>query len=481
MTTTSDISPSGHSAAPERKVYSLSKVTDAVEAMLEKQVGRKLFWVRAEISQCGFKGGHAYLDLVEEQAGERKAQLRGTIWSSRLGAIRKSLGKEFDEVMQPGREIVFSAQMAFHAVWGFSMNIQDIDLDVLLGEMERRRKATFEALRKEGAIGRNARLPLALVPQRLVLIGSSGTAGFSDFMAHLQSNAWGYAVDVGVIDAPVQGAQAPAALVDALHRAGRAALRGAVDAVVVLRGGGAKLDLDVFNDLSLCRTMAAMDVPVIVGVGHETDQTLVDFVAHTSCKTPTAVADFVMDRMAEFEAAFGREGRAVVDRAKVQLSENRGRLGQFTTFIRERPLSMVRTMRGELHSGANGVVRRTRMALAEQRSGVEQMRAGLSSWAPGVLRAGRQMLGELEVRMSREAQRQLRQHEERVSGLKGTLALLGPEPTLKRGFSITRKDGHAVKSADELAPGDVISTELSSGTVRSKVESIEQNTSKKLT
>ena len=140
--------------------------------MLDERTGGKLFWVRAEISQCSFSGKHAYLDLVEEEGGRRKAQVRGTIWGSTLAQIRKELGEDFKEVLKPGREIVFSAHMAFHAVYGFSLNIQRIDLDALLGEMERRRKETLLALQKEGAIGRNGRLPLSGVPQRVVLVGS---------------------------------------------------------------------------------------------------------------------------------------------------------------------------------------------------------------------------------------------------------------------------------------------------------------------
>ena len=471
MTSINEISPASLSTGPERKVYPLSRVTTAVGVMLEKQSGSKLFWVRAEISQCNFKGSHVYLDLVEEKGGKKLAQLRGTIWGSRLESIREALGKEFAEVLKPGREIVFSAHMAFHAVYGFSLNIQNIDLDALLGEMERRRKATLEALRKEGAIGRNANVPIVSVPQRLVLIGSKGTAGFTDFLVHLEKNAWGYRADVGIIDVPVQGVQATEGLVSALHQAGRVALKSGLDAVILLRGGGAKLDLDAFNDLTLCRTVAAMEVPVIVGVGHETDQTLIDLVAHTACKTPTAVADFIVDRMAQFEGVVGREGRAIAAESRAQLSENRGWLGQFSTLVRERPFAQVSAERGQLHTGANAVVRRTRTFLSHQLAMVGQFRSLLSSVALDLPASQTESLEELKQRMRHEVARQLKQQEERVGSIKDTLTLLGPEPTLRRGFSITRKGGHAVRNAEELVPGDLIETRLAQGTIQSRVES----------
>ena len=471
MTTPSQ-NPSSESVQPDRTVFPLSGIARAVGKMLDERTGGRLFWVRAEISQCSFSGKHCYLDLVEEDGGRRLAQFRGTIWGSRLAGIRKELGAEFDEVLKPGREIVFTAHMAFHAVYGFSLNIQHIDLDVLLGEMERRRKETFEALRKEGAIGRNAQLPLSDVPQRIVLIGSAGTAGHSDFLAHLANNPYGYALDVGRIDAPVQGTQAVGPLVDAFHRAGRAALRTPVDAVVLLRGGGAKLDLDVFNDMALCRVIAAMDVPVITGIGHETDSTLVDFVAHTFCKTPTAVADWLVDRMAAFESSVGREGRAVTAECRAQLSEQAGWLQGTEALLAERPLSFLRRQRGDLHNSANAIVRRTLTSMSVTQAELIRVQVELRTGVGQLPGKWRVSLEEVESGMHREAVRQLRQQEERMVAMKSTLALLGPGATLKRGFSITRLDGRSIRDVDMLKPGVEVETELESGTFISEVKEV---------
>lgn len=470
--TTPAQTPTDRSSNPERTVYPLSGMTAAVERMLDERAGGRLFWVRAEISQRSFSGKHCYLDLVEEEGGRRLAQLRGTIWGSRLAIIRKELGAEFDEVLKPGREIVFSAHMSFHAVYGFSLNIQSIDLDVLLGEMERRRKETFEALQREGAIGRNGRLSLEAVPQRIVLIGSPGTAGHTDFLAHLRNNPYGYALDVGCLDAPVQGVQAVGPLVAALHQAGRAALSTPVDAVVLVRGGGAKLDLDVFNDLTLCRTIAAMQVPVITGIGHETDSTLVDFVAHTHCKTPTAVADWLIERIAAFESDLGREGRAVAAECRAQLSEQFGWLQGMEALLAERPLSFLRLQRGALYSGANGVVRRTREAMSDARSELVRVGAEWKAGVAGLSPKWRTALEEVEGGIQREAMRQLVQQEERMTAMRSTLELLGPGATLKRGFSITRVEGKAIRELNALKPGMEVETELESGTFRSEVKEV---------
>jgi exodeoxyribonuclease VII large subunit len=471
MTSPSQLSSN---AAPggERKVFPLSGITRSVGKMLDERAGGRLFWIRAEISQCSFSGKHAYLDLVEERDGARLAQVRGTIWGSRLAEIREALGAEFEEVLKPGREIVFGAHMAFHAVYGFSLNVQQIDLDALLGEMERRRKETLEALKRKGAVGRNAQLPFAEVPQRVILIGSDGTAGHTDFLAHLRGNAWGFKMDLGCIGASVQGASAVPSLVAALHKAGRAALKTQVDAVILLRGGGAKLDLDVFNDLTLCLAIAAMDVPVITGIGHETDHSLADVVAHTFCKTPTAVADFLLDRMVDFDSAVGREGRAVAAECRAQLSEQSGWIQGCRALLSERPLSHVRRQRSELYNGANGVVRRTRTAIAERKSKLVSFKTVLAVGAIQQPVGWRKGLSELELGIQREAIRQLTQQEERIGHMKNTLALLGPGATLKRGFSITRDQGKAILDVNSLEVGAVVETELKSGTFTSQVLSV---------
>jgi len=216
-----------------------------------------------------------------------------------------------------------------------------------------------------------------------------------------------------------------------------------------------------------------MEVPVVVGIGHETDQTLVDFVAHTACKTPTAVADFLIGNLHEFEAGMAREGRAVAAESKAILREQKGGLDRFDTLIRERPLSVVRGMRGELHASGNLAVRRTREALFERYAGLDRLRNLLRSGAGVHASVRMQALGELERQMRREASRHLRQHEQRMGSIKDTLALLGPEPTLQRGFSITRKDGGALKTSADLQPGDLLKTQLADGTVHSVVTSTE--------
>lgn len=465
-------SSSLYGSQTERTVFELSGVTRAVEKMLDERAGGKQFWVRAEISQCSFSGRHAYLELVEEENGQRKAQVRATIWSAVLVRIRKELGEEFDEVLKPGREIVFRAQMSFHAVHGFSLNIQSIDLDVLLGEMERRRKATLLALQKEGAVGRNALCALNVVPRRLVLIGSVGTAGHTDFLAHLRTNPWGYQWDIGCIDALVQGDRAPEALIAALHKAGRVAMKCPLDAVVLLRGGGAKLDLDVFNDLSLCRTIAAMDVPVITGIGHETDRTLADEVAHASHKTPTAVADFLLDRFANCEAEVEREGRAIAAASRGQLALEHGALKSCRTSLLDRPKTLFGQQRARLHQGAHAVVHRTRSAMSSKAAQVGEIRASLLVAAQSMSENGKSNLSELEQGIMREASRQLKQQQERVTAMRAALELLGPEPTLRRGFSITRFEGKAIRDVGALEVGMNITTELESGTFTAEVKKV---------
>ena len=272
--------------------------------MLEEKTGGEAFWIRAEISKItAARSGHFYLDLVEEVNGSQRAKMRASIWKGSASKIQQELGGEFDQVLQNGREIVCQAHITFHPVFGFSLNIQSIDLGSMLGELERRKQATIATLKAEEALDRNKQWPRPLAPQRIVLIASPATAGYSDFMAHIEQNEFGYALDVGVIPVSVQGEKAAAQITAALEKADRIASLTPIDAVVLLRGGGSALDLDIFNDLNLCRQIAAASRPVLTGIGHETDLVLADIVAHRSYKTPTDLADGLIDDLANFESA----------------------------------------------------------------------------------------------------------------------------------------------------------------------------------
>ncbi|MEY3009836.1 MAG: exodeoxyribonuclease large subunit [Bacteroidota bacterium] len=410
----------------ERIIYSLSQLSESLRRTLEQATRGRALWFRAEISQVKGSGlGHVYLDLVEEEQGTQLAAMKATIWRDQHQRILQELGDAAGDVLKKGTEIVFSARIRYHAVYGVSLSVEEVDLSAMLGEAERRKQATLKVLQTEGAFDKNSAVPLPRLVRHIALVGSPGTSGFRDFAFHLLHNEWRYRFDLDVFAASVQGKEAPATMAHAIE----AAQACSPDAIVVVRGGGSALDLDAFNDLDLCRTIALAQVPVLTGIGHETDLSVADLVAHRHFKTPTAVADFLVDRT-----------------------------GQEASLITE-------------WMGQIGVRARGRMALEQQRLATHHQ--VLRMHPARVLSEANHTLMHLRQRMVDASQRNLERHLQRMAEFRSTMQALRPENTLKRGFAILRKEGRAVTDANHLAVDDLVSLELQTGHVEARVTAIQ--------
>lgn len=248
--------------------------------------------------------GHCYLELVEWQEGERgpAAKARAMIWSSAYRIIKPLFKSATGRDIEVGMHLLMRVQPQYSPLYGLSLIISDIDPLFTVGEMELARQRTIERLQKEGLMEMNALLPLPLLPSRIAIVSSPTAAGYADFMNHLQENQLGVNFLTELFVAPMQGDEAPDGIIAALERI--AQRQEEFDLVVLIRGGGAVTDLIPFDNYDLAVNIANFPLPVITGVGHETDYHICDMVAHTGLKTPTAVADFLLD-------AFAREREAL--------------------------------------------------------------------------------------------------------------------------------------------------------------------------
>jgi exodeoxyribonuclease VII large subunit len=409
----------------ERVIYTLSQLGESLRRTLERATEGNAMWFRAEVAQVkGSGAGHVYLDLVEEDQGTKLAAMRATIWRDQHREIVRELGDAASDVLRKGAEIVFSARVRYHAVYGVSLAVETIDLSAMLGEAERRKQATLLALRAEGALERNGRLPLPRLVTRVALVGSPGTSGFRDFAVHLLCNEGNFRYDVEVFSASVQGKDATPSLRHALVKAEA----WKPDAVVVVRGGGSALDLDAFNDLELCRTVADLGVPVLTGIGHETDLSVVDMVAHRAFKTPTAVADFLIDRSAT-EAARLQDALAQISvRARGRLGVEHQRLASHRQFLQLHPAQ--------------------------------------------TLNHAQVMLQHLRERLHATTTQVLERHVQRMAQLQSTLNALRPDRTLQRGFAVVRRDGASVRDASALAVDDLLTLTFHLGTAEARVTQV---------
>jgi exodeoxyribonuclease VII large subunit len=266
-----------------------SKLKEGVELLFPKHI-----WVKAEVSAVKARnGGHCYMELSQSDEKGLQAKANAIIWSSKYRFIAPYFESVTGSAIQEGMVILVEVQVNYSELYGLSLIINDIDPEYSVGVKEAERQKTIERLQKEGLIGLQKELQLPLIPYRLAVISAEDAAGYRDFIRHLEENPYGFKVEPVLFPALMQGAECPSSIIAALD----AILDGGADwdAVLILRGGGAKLDLACYDDYSLAAVIAQYPLPVLTAVGHDQDFHVCDMVAYEFLKTPTALADYIID------------------------------------------------------------------------------------------------------------------------------------------------------------------------------------------
>ena len=430
-------------------VFTLSELNTAIKATLGLAFPESV-WVVAEISEIRHNSkGHCYLELIEREEEETIAQIKANIWAYTFRNLASKFEKTTGETLKQGMKVLLQVNVTFHEIYGLSLNVKDIDPTYSLGAMARKKREVIERLTKEGLINLNKQIPLPLVPQRIAVISSATAAGYGDFIDHIDDNPYGYKIFYKLYQSLMQGQEAEASIIAALKQ-----IRGHIklhDAVVIIRGGGSQIDLSCFDTYSLAVEVAKFPLPVITGIGHERDDTVVDMVVHTKLKTPTAVAEFLISGMSSFEERLSDAQSTLVIRAKELLREENHRLQylmqQFRHIVRDR---------------FNGEINRIETALHRLIHGTTQIIDGNNNKLK--LDVNR-LVGGLKI--------VFQEHKSKIKNFEQAIRLLDPINVLQRGYSITYLREKAIKDSSELQAGDIIRTKVYKGSVNSKVEAID--------
>lgn len=369
-------------------------------------------WVSAELGQVTTSRGHTWLTLVEKEGGGEAivAQLDAVVWASRLAKLQKAYGlKLVRGVLQQGMSVRLQVTASFHERFGLKLVIEDIDPAHTLGSLEKRRQETLEALHREGLLDRNAQLPVPPVPQRIAVISSDTAAGLADFQRQLKDNRYGYRFKTELYPAAMQGAQTGEEISARLRQIARR--KSEYDCIAIVRGGGGKTDLAAFDEYVLCQRVADAPLPVLAGIGHEIDDTVLDRVVHRSLKTPTAVATYLIEKLLEAESHVRYVGQAIQQVVALTVSHETGRLSRLQ----------------------DGVTRQASIAVQSQR----------------------QQTSRLQHELYATAERALNAEALRVDNLITLLDALRPETTLARGYALVSQQGRLITQADQIVPGEV--------------------------
>jgi len=406
------------------QTYSLFELNEYVRRILALNLPDAI-WVTCEIAQLNESRGNYFLELVQKSEEEDTiiARSEAAIWSKTYRQLKRSVGKKLADILQEGLEVKMQVRVTFHERYGLKMAIEDIDPTYTLGRLALKREQTLQQLEQEGKLFQNAELALPIVLQRIAILSSPTAAGLQDFQNQLRQNAYSYHYQLDLFPTVMQGDRVSEEMQKQLRKIAKQTY--AYDVVVVIRGGGARLDLQAFNEYQLCAALADCPLPVLTGIGHDIDQTVADIVAHQSLKTPTAVADFLLQHNAQFEAVL------------LQYSQQLGQISQ--------------------------------AFLQQATSSLDQQQQFIQLQAQSLLQQQTQQLDFLATQLPTSAQRQVMQETEKIDQLSRMTDLLSLEATLGRGYSLTTKDGKAIQARSDLQVDDEIETTFKDGQIKSKI------------
>ncbi len=417
-------------------------VAEAIETALPGE-----YWVEAELSEARVYGGHCYMELIQKapRTNTPIAKASAKCWRSTWAVIHPHFERVTGQQLHAGMKVLLLVAPQFHENYGFSWIVQDIDPAYTMGDMARKRQEIIRILTDEGVLTLNKELTLPLFANRIAVISSANAAGYGDFCNQLSDNEYGFVFHTQLFPSIMQGEGVEQGIIAALNAINERV--GEFDCVVIARGGGATSDLSGFDTLDLARNVANFPLPVITGIGHDRDESVLDMISHTRVKTPTAAAAFLIDHLRQVLDRIDTVAQRITRTVGRRMEYERVRLARLSQQI-PTLFSVVKTR----HEGR-----------------VAQLYTRLASAVARRIDGSRHQIDRLAIRILPALERTLTREKHRIEMLSQRTSALDPQRVLDRGYSITTHNGHAVRDPAQLHPGDVIETRVQKGTIQSRI------------
>ena len=406
------------------KFHTLFELNRLVRETIECEMPNE-YWVEAELSECRELRGHCYMELIEkdEQTATPIAKASAKCWASKWILVRPYFERTTGQRLVAGMKVLIKVYPQFHEAFGFSWIVTDIDPTYTLGDMARKRQEIIRQLKEEGVFDLQKELTLPIFCQRIAVISSETAAGYGDFCNQLADNPYGFQFQTQLFPAIMQGEGVEQSIINALERI----YDQPFDCVVIIRGGGATSDMSGFDTLALAEHVANFPLPIITGIGHDRDESILDMVSHTRVKTPTAAAALLIDHLKEVLDTVNNAQNSITRLVQQKLS----------------------TLSTQLSSVSEAIPRLFSIVKTRQEAKIDA----------------------LQQRLPMLIERRLLAENHRLQLMEEKLKALDPQLLLKRGYSITLHNGRAVKDATTLKAGDEIETRLAQGLIHSIVKS----------
>lgn len=400
-------------------------------------------WVTAELSDVAVRGGHCYMELLQKhpETGATLAKARGVIWANVFSHLAIDFQNATGQQFASGLKVMVRASATMHPVYGMSLVITAINPEYTMGDLLRRRREILERLQREGILKMNRQLQWCEVPLRIAIISAKGAAGYGDFINQLYNNPSRLNFTTQLFEATMQGDRTPSTIIYALNQI--AMQQEKWDGVVIIRGGGATSDLVAFEDYELAANIAQFPLPIIIGIGHERDITVLDYVANMRVKTPTAAAEWLINKGNVALEYLRSMGKDILQLVSERIAGCKEQISYYEALLPSTPLLAIERESSRLQGNT--------MALAQ---------IGTRRITPELAR-----LNHIIDSIATSIQVLIRRRNDRLSSLEDMLNALSPEATLRRGYSITRINGKAVTDVSQIASGTEIETTLANGTI----------------
>ncbi|SFF27254.1 exodeoxyribonuclease VII large subunit [Flavobacterium xueshanense] len=457
----------------DKTIFSLLEVTNSIKKTLEERY-KSAFWIKAEMNKLNHysQSGHCFPEIIEKVNGKVIAQIKATLWRDDYQNINRNFLRILKEPLKDGIKILFLAKISFDPAFGLSLQIIDIDPQYTLGDLENEKRETIKKLQLEGIYDQNKKLELSFLPQRIAIISVETSKGFGDFIDVIDKNSWNYKCFYLLFPSILQGEKAVHGIIAQLERIKKVIHH--FDAVAIIRGGGGDVGLSCYNNYDLAKAISLFPIPVITGIGHVTNETVCEMIAHTNAITPTKLAEYLIQKFHNFSVPIQKAKEKIADKSRRLLSEENTKLESELKLFRSITVNILNTNENRIKNASYAIQQQSQFIVKNNHEKLNVLQAKTRIATKFNLNQLKVVVIQLQEKLEFQPILYLKNSELALENIEKNIQIMDPINVLKRGFSVTYLNGKAIKEVSQLEEGAIIQTMLFSGTIDSTITKIKE-------
>ena len=457
----------------DKTIFSLLEVTKSIKKTLEQRYSSS-FWIKAEMNKLNHysHSGHCFPEIIEKVDGKIVAQCKATLWRDNYQNINRNFLRILQEPLKDGIKILFLAKISFDPAFGLSLQIIDIDPEFTLGDLEIEKRLTIKKLKEVGIYDLNKKLQLSLLPQRLAIISVETSKGYGDFLNVIDNNNWNYKFFYLLFPSILQGDKAVAGIIAQLERIKKVIHH--FDAVAIIRGGGGDVGLSCYNKYELAKAIALFPIPVITGIGHVTNETVCEMIAHTNAITPTKLAEYLLQKFHNISVPIQKAKEKIIDKARRLISEANNTLESELKLFRSLTNTILNNNENKIKNASYAIKQQSQFIIKNSNNVLESLYLKTQMAATDRIKQSQLAVLLMQETIKTASIKNFKNAELALGNIEKNIQIMDPVNVLKRGFSITYHNGKAVKDTTHLQEGFTIETVLFNGTIESTITTIKE-------